>query len=1088
MRGPEKRRGNARGPSLASVFGVTSDRRVSSAQAARRLRRRRLLCVFFVTLLLIVVAAVSYTAGSHKPSPRGADGEEAHGLTAESGVTRPPVEPFPTSPSITPTAPVGDDGDGDGDGAGEGGGDDADLTPTPSPAAGDVEEGEETTKGNKPNGDDDANDFADEGRDKNGEGDGAEQRGDDVGQEEDETQGKGPTTAPVPTPAPTHSPPFDLTPVKMWLVPLPGAKEPPPTELPVIMPFQFDPDERDESPLESIANTVMGGEPALCYQHARGDRPRLLLHIVLTTNWPADTLPAQLETLSLLENVTGVQEGGLKGEWVSWTFETALLRSVPANIDQPELDLACYAPRITLVAPRTERADIRMEHLVDAALRTHGGRIGKLFVVLPSFIVPTRAAYTLPDPATDEMRYEATGFVEALLGTFTSHNEGRVAATQCTILRHLDDSDTEVPVPVNHLSEYTVLDRGAFIGATTDGKRLLPFLTRRYATYRGHDQRILFEEPVDAVSLFCGAFHRQVYEHGGGIEEAVALGTPVEPVIPRKEPKPRFIHTAGDAVGWKVTLRVQRHYPTWQVWSSRAVGVWRPRRPGRTGQRTDFDYQLNVTSFALTDWYGKDNFRLITRLQQRRFGVPWRQRGEYIVDLNGYARTNGTTPSTAPLTPSLRYFMDFPCVCCGLGREASGYTRPLMERYVFGVDGHDYCPRPGSALQSMGFAKYNNPVFGMDDEYDSFWAAQLRERVQLSFLHSRARNYERFLRKPLRSATHNFIIGRSLSEFSNVPDNWIEPLRSETDEVWVTAEFFRTVYGRQGVPKNHMYVVPEAVDVYEYDPANTKPLPLPIKGPDVYDNHPELTAAEREGRYIFLSNFKWETRKGWDILLGAYWDAFGPDAPVELQNRTTLMIKVNFKTHYSAGLSTRNLATYLESWVERTKALKGFTSMATFPHLVVIGRGLSDVELIRMYATGDAFVFPSRGEGWGLPAAEAMSMGLPVIISAWSGLLGFMAPDTCFPIAPDGLEELPQDTVYGFTPGMKWAMPSRNRTAALMQYVLLNPDHATNVGHRARQHMIQCCSEEAVADTMDARMAAHVRAMLQGKTASPAAL
>lgn len=39
----------------------------------------------------------------------------------------------------------------------------------------------------------------------------------------------------------------------------------------------------------------------------------------------------------------------------------------------------------------------------------------------------------------------------------------------------------------------------------------------------------------------------------------------------------------------------------------------------------------------------------------------------------------------------------------------------------------------------------------------------------------------------------------------------------------------------------------------------------------------------------------------------------------------------------------------------------------------------AQVEMPRLYKSVDAFVLPSRGEGWGRPHVEAMSMGLPVI-------------------------------------------------------------------------------------------------------------
>mmetsp|Transcript_7526 Transcript_7526/g.16673 ORF Transcript_7526/g.16673 Transcript_7526/m.16673 type:complete len:81 (+) Transcript_7526:1012-1254(+) len=46
----------------------------------------------------------------------------------------------------------------------------------------------------------------------------------------------------------------------------------------------------------------------------------------------------------------------------------------------------------------------------------------------------------------------------------------------------------------------------------------------------------------------------------------------------------------------------------------------------------------------------------------------------------------------------------------------------------------------------------------------------------------------------------------------------------------------------------------------------------------------------------------------------------------------------------------------------------------------------------------DAFVLPSRGEGWGRPHTEAMVMGLPCIATNWSGNTEFMSDANSFPI------------------------------------------------------------------------------------------
>ena len=44
-----------------------------------------------------------------------------------------------------------------------------------------------------------------------------------------------------------------------------------------------------------------------------------------------------------------------------------------------------------------------------------------------------------------------------------------------------------------------------------------------------------------------------------------------------------------------------------------------------------------------------------------------------------------------------------------------------------------------------------------------------------------------------------------------------------------------------------------------------------------------------------------------------------------------------------------------------------------------------------LYAASDAFVLPSRGEGWGLPVMEAMAMAKPVLVTNYSGPTALMA-------------------------------------------------------------------------------------------------
>jgi glycosyltransferase involved in cell wall biosynthesis len=67
-----------------------------------------------------------------------------------------------------------------------------------------------------------------------------------------------------------------------------------------------------------------------------------------------------------------------------------------------------------------------------------------------------------------------------------------------------------------------------------------------------------------------------------------------------------------------------------------------------------------------------------------------------------------------------------------------------------------------------------------------------------------------------------------------------------------------------------------------------------------------------------------------------------------------------------------------------------------FPHVELIERDLSQAELVGLYQACHAFVAPSRGEGFGMPMAEAMMFGLPVITTAWGGQTDFCTGQTAW--------------------------------------------------------------------------------------------
>lgn len=85
-----------------------------------------------------------------------------------------------------------------------------------------------------------------------------------------------------------------------------------------------------------------------------------------------------------------------------------------------------------------------------------------------------------------------------------------------------------------------------------------------------------------------------------------------------------------------------------------------------------------------------------------------------------------------------------------------------------------------------------------------------------------------------------------------------------------------------------------------------------------------------------------------------------------------------------------------------------------------------------LIAAADVLISLHRAEGFGLTLAEAMAAGTPVIATAWSGNVDFMAPDY------GGLvpaRETPVEDAQAIYAGQHWAAPDIERASALLQRV-----------------------------------------------------
>mmetsp|Transcript_12376 Transcript_12376/g.18773 ORF Transcript_12376/g.18773 Transcript_12376/m.18773 type:complete len:131 (-) Transcript_12376:30-422(-) len=118
-------------------------------------------------------------------------------------------------------------------------------------------------------------------------------------------------------------------------------------------------------------------------------------------------------------------------------------------------------------------------------------------------------------------------------------------------------------------------------------------------------------------------------------------------------------------------------------------------------------------------------------------------------------------------------------------------------------------------------------------------------------------------------------------------------------------------------------------------------------------------------------------------------------------------------------------------------------------------------EMRMLYWESNAFVLPTRGEGWCLPVAEAMSIGLPVIVTNYSGPTAYADNTNAFLVPLDD-----KDDLNGYV------SPSVEILSQHMRNVFENPQTAAAKGFAARETM-QKLSPEYVVSEMVQRLKHH---------------
>ncbi|HZP81562.1 MAG TPA: tetratricopeptide repeat protein, partial [Chthonomonadaceae bacterium] len=119
-------------------------------------------------------------------------------------------------------------------------------------------------------------------------------------------------------------------------------------------------------------------------------------------------------------------------------------------------------------------------------------------------------------------------------------------------------------------------------------------------------------------------------------------------------------------------------------------------------------------------------------------------------------------------------------------------------------------------------------------------------------------------------------------------------------------------------------------------------------------------------------------------------------------------------------------------------------------NIIYLTDDLSESEMASLYAACDCLAHPYRGEGYGLPIAEAMACGKPTIITGYGAALDFANEGNSY-LIPYTLQRLPEKQISGMETVEYpfWAEPDRAALGAALKRVVAERDEAAAKGAQA---------------------------------------
>lgn len=277
-------------------------------------------------------------------------------------------------------------------------------------------------------------------------------------------------------------------------------------------------------------------------------------------------------------------------------------------------------------------------------------------------------------------------------------------------------------------------------------------------------------------------------------------------------------------------------------------------------------------------------------------------------------------------------------------------------------------------------------------------------------------------------------------EASSVPEQTVNACNSY-DEVWVTSDFCKDVLESAGT-KRPILVMPASIQTKLY-----------------HENHEPHTFRPALKSFVFMSLFGWGYRKGYDALLRSYLEEFTSEDDVSL-----LIVSRYQQSSKRSDVIRQEVEKFINKYGGKNPA-----------HIARCSRVIAEHELPKIYKACNAFVLPSRGEGFNLPLCEASLCGLPVIATNHSGHTMFLNKKNSHLVDIDSLVKVPPGSSHvhywdnQIMPSLKSDRFIKDFGSA-MRNVYNNYDEAIRMNKILQKYLINNYSFSANAERVSERL------------------